>query len=61
MPQYLYECSTCGEFEATHSIKEELTECPQCKEHKRESTVKRLIAMSSFILVGGGWAKEGYK
>lgn len=62
MPQYLYECSICGEFEATHSIKEELTECPQCKERKQTSTIKRLITMSSFVLGTGGvgWAKDSY-
>lgn len=61
MATYIYECSICGEFEATHSMKDVLEECPKCKEENRISPVKRLIAPSSFVLLGGGWAREGYK
>lgn len=62
MPTYSYECTVHGEFEATHSIKIQLEECPQCKEEgKPPKPPKRLIASgSSFILSGGGWAREGY-
>lgn len=62
MPTYLYECQTHGEFEAVHSITEQLEECPVCKEEGLKSNVpKRLIAMGgSFVLNGGGWAREGY-
>ena len=62
MPTYIYKCETHGEFEATHSIKEKLEDCPLCEaEGKEVKKVKRLIAQSSgFILNGGGWAKEGY-
>lgn len=63
MPTYLYFCEECDdEFEETHSITEELQECPQCKEkglpaHKP----KRLIAGgTAFILVGGRWARDNY-
>lgn len=62
MPTYLYKCETHGEFEEVHSIKEELQECPKCKEEgKVSSPPQRLITGTSFILVGGGWASEGYK
>jgi putative FmdB family regulatory protein len=64
MPTYLYFCDECKkEFEHQHSITEELQECPQCQAaglpaHKPQ----RLISGgTSFILLGGSWAKEGYK
>jgi putative FmdB family regulatory protein len=61
MPVYLYECRNCGEFEITHSIKEELNECPKCQAAGKEPhKPTRLIAPTSFILEGGGWASEGY-
>jgi putative FmdB family regulatory protein len=61
MPTYLYSCTKHGEFEATHSITEQLTECPQCKEEGLPAEVpQRLISLSSFVLVGGGWAKDSY-
>lgn len=60
MPTYLYFCANCDkEFEAFHSIKEELTECPEC--HKEKP--KRLISGGNgFILSPGGvgWAAEKY-
>ena len=31
MPQYLYECKDCKhQIDTWHSIKEKLTDCPQC-------------------------------
>jgi putative FmdB family regulatory protein len=61
MPYYLYECDFCGEFEHFHSIKDELTECPKCKsDGKKSHKPKRLIAKTSFILEGDGWASSGY-
>jgi predicted nucleic acid-binding Zn ribbon protein len=50
-----------GEFESVHSIKEELAECPKCKEEgKQSSPPVKLISRTSFILVGGGWSNTGY-
>jgi putative FmdB family regulatory protein len=65
MPTYLYSCqnkeNNHGEFEAIHSITEQLKECPQCKEVGLPAEApKRLIASTSFILVGNGWANSGY-
>lgn len=62
MPTYLYRCELHGEFEENHSIKDLLEVCPKCKEEGLEpKKVVRLIAGgSTFILSGGGWAKEGY-
>lgn len=70
MPTYIYECPVHKEFEVEHSINDKLETCPQCEAEnssdlivgqKREpQKVKRLIAKSSFVLVGGGWAKDNY-
>lgn len=63
MPEYLYFCQPQNEeFEATHSIKSELKECPKCKERGLPNhQPKRLIAGGTkFILTGGGWADQGY-
>lgn len=60
---YEYECTVCGVFEYTQSIKDEpLEECPTCKEKGIKSEKpKKLISLTSFQLRGGGWASEGYK
>jgi putative FmdB family regulatory protein len=62
MPEYLYRCEACAkEFEAMHSIREELQECPTCKEAGRPPVPPtRLISACSFVLAGGGWSREGY-
>jgi hypothetical protein len=50
MPDYTYIClkevNGHGEFEASHSIRDEakLIECPQCKEEGFSTPVKRLIS-----------------
>lgn len=60
MPTYEYKCNNnlCSkEWEETQSIKEcAIDVCPFCK----ESSAKRLISKSTFVLQGGGWYKEGY-
>lgn len=62
MPTYTYFCELHGEFDEIHSIKECLEECPHCKEEgKKPLKVIRLISgTGQFILMGSGWAKEGY-
>lgn len=61
MPCYEYECPIHQVIEVTHSIKEELQECPKCKEENLPAVKpKRLISRSSFVLDGSSWAKEGY-
>ena len=64
MPTYLYFCPDCQkEFEAEHSIAEELKECPTCQELGKEPhPPKRLIAGGThFVLMGDRWAKDNYK
>ena len=56
---YDYMCEDCKhEWQEEQSIKDEAIKfCPNCK----KETAKRLISGGTFILMGGGWAKEGYK
>lgn len=58
MPNYDYECQSCGHtFETSQRITEKaLTDCPQCKQPK----LQRLISAPAFHLKGGGWYKDGY-
>lgn len=62
MPTYLYHCEKHGEFEQEHSISHVLKECPLCqKENLQSEPPRRLInSENSFILNGGGWAKDKY-
>ena len=62
MPTYVYSCPVHKEFEEVHSINDLIEYCPKCKEEGLEpQKVTRLIAGgSTFILSGGGWAREGY-
>ncbi len=58
MPHYEYACSICQyQWESEASIKAPPeTLCPKCQ----QESAKRLISSSSFVLNGGGWAREGY-
>jgi putative FmdB family regulatory protein len=64
MPTFLYKCPVCGEFEYEHPINADLIACPHCAEKNPDypsPKVKKLIAGgATFILVGGGWGREGY-
>jgi len=56
MPIYEYECGSCGKFEVLQKITEEpLKDCQTCGK-----PVHRLVSLSSFALVGGGWYKDLY-
>ena len=59
MPIYEYECGGCGHLWEEEQKMNDLpiSKCPKCKKNKS----KRLISDTSFVLKGGGWAKEGYK
>jgi putative FmdB family regulatory protein len=58
MALYLYQCVPCDlGFEVDHPITQPKgADCPKCKER----TEVRLIAGSSFVLKGDGWAKDLY-
>ena len=64
MPMYEYECEKCHRtFEVEQKITEpKLTTCVLTLESVPcEGEVKRLISgPGSFVLKGGGWAKDGY-
>jgi len=56
MPIYEYECEAGGPFEVMQRISEEpLKACEKCGR-----PVHRLMSLSSFALVGGGWYKDLY-
>lgn len=61
MPVYDYKCKTCeNEFEVFQHIKDDkhtVYECPVCKS---EQPVVRLITSMNFVLIGRGWASDGY-
>tara|TARA_R110002110_G_scaffold107895_1_gene269870 strand:+ start:8447 stop:8641 length:195 start_codon:yes stop_codon:yes gene_type:complete len=59
MPIYVYECEQCSvtREELQKSSDEPLTDCEGCNE---EDTLKRVIGLSSFVLKGSGWYKDGY-
>lgn len=60
---YEYECEVHGTFEHTQSIKDPpLAKCPKCEEEGLDTPApKKLISLSSFQLVGGGWARDNYR
>jgi putative FmdB family regulatory protein len=62
MPTYTYCCEVHKEFDAEHSIKIKLEECPKCQEEglKPQKVVRLISKGTSFVLTGSGWAKDNY-
>lgn len=59
MPIYVYECQECYDTkeELQKSSDEPLRDCEACG---KEDSLKKVIGLSSFVLKGGGWYKDGY-
>lgn len=61
-PIYSFECQKCHKifdiFEDRNKLEHPnfIPICPDCKNDKCE----KVIAPTSFVLNGGGWAKDGY-
>jgi len=56
MPIYEYRCEACDHtFDKITKYEDKVQECAECG-----ASSKRLISAGSFILRGGGWAKDGY-
>jgi putative FmdB family regulatory protein len=58
VPLFEYRCDTCGssiDLLVKHADDAVAPECGSCK-----TSMKRKIGRTSFILNGGGWAKDGY-
>jgi putative FmdB family regulatory protein len=58
MPIYEYECPHCGhEFDkfVNHLRNGNKWKCPKCGKQ-----ANKVISPNSFILKGGGWAKDNY-
>lgn len=65
MPTYVYECPNCfRQKEISRSIDErdDILICQECSLGMEvfKWVMKRIIAPTSFILKGPGWAKDGY-
>jgi putative FmdB family regulatory protein len=60
--QYEYECPIHQVFEVTQKMSDPpFEECPLCRAEKDiHTSVNKLISLSSFQLVGGGWARDSY-
>lgn len=58
MPLFTYECKDCSFIfeELIRNNEEKVIQCLECK----SLNVVQYIGKSSFILKGGGWAKDGY-
>jgi len=57
MPNYRYQCVSCKHaFNTMHSIKDRLTDCPECG-----GELKRVICFEGFVeLKGEGFHKNDY-
>lgn len=62
MPTYVYECPECKTPTEIQTYLEERDETVVTCEHKDGKIYRkvRVIAPTSFILKGRGWAKDGY-
>jgi len=57
MPLFEFKCKTCEKtFEKIQKSDEPNPPCPENKDHETE----KLISRASFVLMGGGWYKDGY-
>ncbi len=56
MPLYVYKCMDCGKkVEILQAFNDPQPTCEVCL-----CQMKKQIAMTSFVLQGGGWAKDNY-
>jgi putative FmdB family regulatory protein len=54
---YEYSCDKCGKIEVQRKLADPpLETCPTCGEDK----IKRLISVTSFVLKGSVWSRDGY-
>jgi len=56
MPLYVYKCETCDKkVEILQAFGDPKPDCDKC-----EVAMKKQVALTSFSLKGGGWAKDNY-
>jgi putative FmdB family regulatory protein len=59
MPLFEYRCEACGhEFESL--VRSSQRDMPQACRKCEHPVTHRIISSGSFVLKGGGWAKDGY-
>lgn len=57
MPRYDLQCPACAHrWECTRGMNQDNPPCPSCG----HPTPEQLPAVTSFVLAGSGWAKDGY-
>ena len=56
MPVYVYQCQKCGRKK---EVSKKISESDK-PEYCGYLTMRKIIAPTSFILKGQGWAKDGY-
>lgn len=58
MPVYEYRCSECNfEMSVLQKLSDDPPKCCKCTSDK---DMTKLISTTSFLLKGGGWAKDNY-
>jgi putative FmdB family regulatory protein len=56
MPLYVYKCDDCGKkVEILQAFDDPHPKCSTCS-----TQMKKQVALTSFTLKGGGWAKDNY-
>tara|TARA_Y100000114_G_scaffold154850_1_gene177732 strand:- start:720 stop:905 length:186 start_codon:yes stop_codon:yes gene_type:complete len=56
MPLYVYKCEDCGKrVEILQAFDDPQPDCAKCA-----TPMKKQVALTSFALKGGGWAKDNY-
>ena len=56
MPIYEFKCADCSkEMEVMQKYSDPPPECDKCK-----TAMEKKVSRTAFVLVGGGWYREGY-
>jgi putative FmdB family regulatory protein len=58
MPIYEYQCPFCDDEAVTEVLAQPSDEAPLCA--SCGARLARLVSRSDFVLVGDGWARDGY-
>jgi putative FmdB family regulatory protein len=59
MPTYVYQCPKCGRRAELEQSMTNRT-APMCCEESCNVEMETVIGVTSFVLKGSGWARDGY-